>query len=144
MLKSPSNELFNSRDRGQPTFSLKCSKHMRLDFAMVLVVNFNWHHFLLWKIQFILSQSHTSNSIPNILIDVRGQPGRHYDPQTKRIHCGLRWTWTRSSSKFCNTRSKETFCWNICRRSGKNVSESLNWQYLPQTCYTHSPGFNKL
>jgi hypothetical protein len=53
-LKSPSNELFYSRDRGQPTVPLNCSKNMRLDFA---------------KAPSIFSQSQTSNSIFSILID---------------------------------------------------------------------------
>jgi hypothetical protein len=39
-LKSPSIELLYSRDRGQPKFSLDCSKNMRLDFAMVLAGQF--------------------------------------------------------------------------------------------------------
>jgi hypothetical protein len=61
-LKSPSNGLFYSRDRGQPPFPLYCSKNMKLDFAMKLAGQFQ-------LAPFIISQSHTSNSIFNILID---------------------------------------------------------------------------
>jgi hypothetical protein len=61
-LKSPSNGLFYIRDRGQPPFPFNCSKNMKLDFAMALACQFQ-------LAPFIFSQSHTSNSTFNILID---------------------------------------------------------------------------
>ena len=66
-LKSPSNELFYSRDRGQPTFPLK---NMRLDFTMVSAGQFQLAPFFVVENPvYIISQSHTSNSIFSILID---------------------------------------------------------------------------
>jgi hypothetical protein len=127
-LKSPSNELLCSRDRGQPTFPLNISQKMRLDFAMVSAGQFQLAPFFVYTyifkipyIQFRLQHSYW--------FDVWGQPGRHYDPQTKRIHCRFHWIWKRSNSK-------QIYFRNICRTSGLNVKDEdcFCWFVAHQFC----------